>query len=67
MTFKNDWTGDIGWDVTNPMFMVDYRHTLPDHPHKWAFNRGALRDNYHMETSGFHAEHVDRWLGLPYH
>jgi hypothetical protein len=35
MTFKHDWTGDIGWDVTNPMFMVTERKTLPDHPHKW--------------------------------
>lgn len=67
MTFKNDFVGDVGWDVTNPMFLVKDRKVLRDQPHKWSFNRGGLRANYHMETTGYHAEHVDTWLGLPYH
>jgi hypothetical protein len=37
-----------------------------EQPHKRAFDHGQLKNNLHMETSGFFSEKIDNWLGINY-
>ncbi len=59
----------IGWGVTNPILVQRIqRHVNPFQPHKRAYDHGGLRFNtLHMQTTGFHADHLDKTLGIPYH
>lgn len=60
--------GSIGWGVGNPRLNIrNERRVMLEQPHKQAYNHGMLKNNLHMETSGFFSEKVDSWLGIPYH
>lgn len=59
--------GSIGWSakqhvVLNPV----KRKVLLDQPHKRAYDFGQLRDTPQLQTTGFFADHVDSWLGIPF-
>jgi hypothetical protein len=59
--------GAIGWGVDNSKLAnKNPRYVMLEQPHKRAFDHGQLKNNLHMETSGFFSEKIDNWLGINY-